>query len=283
MALVVRPQTLDTRPRLAVTIPPPDDQVLSERAVKRLRTVGIIGTSFTGTMSSTRPPPKDPMCRLSCDLRASKDFCSELTQRAQPPSQKAVEVCIGHLDVNMEPGYRLSFFPGLPKPACGDRPMALHEVLDFPMNESVSTVDRLKLARALILTVLKFHATPWLRDRWRLQDLAIFSGNDDLAKALGTLHVGVDFVQRHGREESGVTTASDKADQLDYEQLLYGIDNLSLYSLGVAMLQIDRWQKLEVETPDDIFQVRRMSRGRFSLGRITVRRDHQEVPPVRLC
>lgn len=271
VALVVRSQTLDTRPRLAPTTPLADDQILAERAVKRLRTGHVTGLSFSSTMTSTRLPPRDPMCRLSCDLRASKDFCSELTQRAHQQSQKAVEVCIGHLDVNMEPGYRHSFFPALPKLACRDRPIALREVLDFPMNESVTTVDRLKLARALILTVLKFHATPWLSDRWRLQDLAIFSGHEDLAKALGTLHVGMDFAQNQGRLKSTFTkdalaAAKDECGESDYNQLLYGIDNLSLYSLGVALLQIDRWTKLEVETPKDIVQVRLLSRDRFSLG-----------------
>ncbi|OHF01591.1 hypothetical protein CORC01_03081 [Colletotrichum orchidophilum] len=256
--LVVRSQALEHPKLPSIRLPTGKDVLRSSNRVIEV---------------DTDLPRTDPQSHISYDLRSTKDFCWELTQRAQPLPQKAATVCIGHLDITTDPGYRYSFFPRLHDIACCNQAVSLSQMLNSSTWDSVSIVTKLKLARALVLAILRFHSTPWLNDVWRLQDLSIFSrSQDDLSETLGTLHVGVGLAQKDTRRQVADSTdeiqvaANHQTAGADYDQLLYGVDNLSLHSLGVALLQIDRWQSLEIETPDDIVGVRRMSRCRFSLG-----------------
>lgn len=44
--------------------------------------------------------------------------------------------------------------------------VTMDAVLSRPVCDSFSIVERLRMARALVLAVLKFHATPWLGEAW---------------------------------------------------------------------------------------------------------------------
>ncbi|OHX00979.1 hypothetical protein CSPAE12_00334 [Colletotrichum incanum] len=144
----------------------------------------------------------------------------------------------------------------------------MDEVLDESLGGSFSTIDRLKLARSLVSAVLKFHSTPWLSDFWRLRDLAFFRGGQDeeVSEALRSLHVGVEVAQKQFdlmddvQDSSGMQNLSRVTED---EQLYCGIGNLTLHSLGVALLQIDRWARVE---PDDVLAVRKMALRSSSLG-----------------
>ncbi|KAK1671148.1 hypothetical protein BDP55DRAFT_561203 [Colletotrichum godetiae] len=267
--LVVRSQTL-SRSEHPPMLPPAGEE--APTAAKGVRVTQFNETALSVIANDVGLHRTDPH-RLSCDLRSTKDFCRELTQGAQPASPKAVAACIGHLDVTTDPGYRHSFFPGLRDIVCRSQAVALSQILNPSTRDSISILDKLKLARSLVLVILRFHSTPWLSDLWRLQDLSIFSQSQgDLSKALETLHVGVGLMQkntdRQGADfaEGFRVAASYQSTGVGYDQLLCGVDNLSLHSLGVALIQVDKWQMLEVETPDDIVKVRRMSRQGFSLG-----------------
>ncbi|KAM0279452.1 hypothetical protein ACHAQH_004613 [Verticillium albo-atrum] len=262
-------------------MPPADSEVL--RPSKRLRTIKVTQTTMASSPSCPASVKgalrrsKKARCRTSCDLRASKDFCMELTSKPSPALAKDSATCLGHLDIDSEAGYRHSFYPGLQQASCKNAskdPVPISKVFEPSVEEFVSMLDRLKLARCLVSAVLKFHSTPWLRDTWQLQDLSIFpTDNEDLAKSLSTLHVGVGFAQRHAQRPvidsmEGVQCTEDATtgNVGEYEKLLCGIGNMALHSLGVALLQIDRWTRLEVETLDDIVKIRKMSTESFSLG-----------------
>ena len=50
-------------------------------------------------------------------------------------------------------------------------------------------------------------------------------------------------------------------------ELLYGVRNMSLFSLGVALLEIGRWKPLQYSTAEDpVITVRKMARGPLILG-----------------
>ncbi|RYP65227.1 hypothetical protein DL770_009054 [Monosporascus sp. CRB-9-2] len=204
---------------------------------------------------------------------------------AQPPvdSQKATDMgphCLGHIDVKSEECYRHVFFASSGSSCKGFRPSTMEGGELIPMDAvcetaggMFSTVDRLQMARSLVSVVLKFHATPWLGEAWRLQDLSFFhQGGQDLTRSFRTLHLGVEFDQKNlrqmcvGSTMEGVqrTTSTNRLSQVSEDERLFcGIENMALHCLGVALLQIDRLKKME---PEDVLGVRKMARLSSSLG-----------------
>ncbi|KAJ9151047.1 hypothetical protein NKR19_g5034 [Coniochaeta hoffmannii] len=144
------------------------------------------------------------------------------------------------------------------------------DILQHPVETSISMVDQLKLARTIVSAVLYFSSTPWLAEYWGMKDLCFFLDRNDLATSLRTLNLGVRFLgtdaaQLEGTME-GIDSPSDKQDSpsaIDDAMLLHGIRNVTLHSLGVVLLQIGRWSRVE---PDDILQVRRLAQQVPRLG-----------------
>ncbi|KAF6826833.1 hypothetical protein CMUS01_09270 [Colletotrichum musicola] len=241
--LEVRSQNLDwiDEPRLTGRLPPHDDDRQGSGPRKRLKVVRFAETTVQTPIKSPDNPSGGGSICGSCDLGSSDDICKELTRQLNTS-------CLGHLDVRSDESFRHSFYPAANDfckslSPCSTDPKAItmDEVLDDSSKNFFSTVDRLKLAQSLVSAVLKFHSTPWLGDFWRLRDLAFFksSRDEEVSEALRTLHVSED------------------------ERLFCGIDNLTLHSLGVALLQIDRWTRVE---PGDVLKVRKMALRSSSLG-----------------
>lgn len=234
-------------PRLFVPASPenerPRKRVKSVRFSEECSTTYSVSSTSTSITCTSQAGAHD-----SPDLRAARDFCSELMVRysqAHPIGSR----CLGHLDAHSANPLRHSFYPAHPTtqsicPGAGNDLRAdsfLHSTADF------SWVDRLKMARALVLAVLKFYATPWLSDEWRLGDFSI-SHTQDVSRALQTLHLGVEF-NRGGMDDVqlGQRLAED-------ELLLCGIENMTLHSLGVALLQIERQENFDLK---DVLGVRK--------------------------
>ncbi|RYP44386.1 hypothetical protein DL768_009152 [Monosporascus sp. mg162] len=204
-------------------------------------------------------------------------------KRLKPVSQKAAGIaphCLGHIDVKSEECYRHVFFASNGSSFRGTRPSTMEggelihmDAVCETAGGMFSTVDRLKMARSLVSVVLKFHATPWLGETWRLQDLSFFhQGAQDLTRSFRTLHLGVEFDQENlrqmgvGSTMEGVqrTPSSSRLSQVSEDERLFcGIENMPLHCLGVALLQIDRLKKME---PEDVLGVRKMARLSSSLG-----------------
>jgi hypothetical protein len=64
-----------------------------------------------------------------------------------------------------------------------------------------------------------------------------------------------------GIDSTGMSQESPQS--IDETMLVYGIRNLTLHSLGVVLLQIGRWSRVEA---DDILQVRRLAQQVPRLG-----------------
>lgn len=138
------------------------------------------------------------------------------------------------------------------------------DTLLHPRDETISPIDQLKLARRVASGVLQFHSTPWLKNDWGLRDLCFFGRETDVSDLnLQTLHLTGDVTSTRptrridldgdlpmeGNEPLALTvdyceaqTTEDGA--LEYE--VYGIRNATLYRLGVALLEIGYWRKLNV-------------------------------------
>ncbi|KAK1852086.1 hypothetical protein CCHR01_05326 [Colletotrichum chrysophilum] len=240
---------------------------------KRLKVV-----RFAETAVQTRVQSNDGLAHVSsgqstayesCDLGLSKDICKELTRQLNAK-------CLGHLDVHSDEAFRHSFYPAkdsfckgaLHSPSTSQKVVAMDEVLDDSSRDFFSTLDRLRLARSLVTAVLKFHSTPWLSEFWRLRDLAFFKAHqsEEVSEALRTLHLRVEVTQHQLYSMEDVQASSDSlapSQISEDERLFCGIDNSTLHSLGVALLQIGRWTRVE---PEDVLKVRKLALRASSLG-----------------
>ncbi|KAK7956504.1 uncharacterized protein PG986_005726 [Apiospora aurea] len=131
-------------------------------------------------------------------------------------------------------------------------PSLLDEIFKFPVERTLSVPAQLRLAVSLVKGVLQFQSTPWLQPLWRLQDLSFFQVNEGLAASLATLHIGTELTKGKQRD----TVMANGSEDLANAQLVHGIRNLTMHSLGVALLQIGQWDVLK---PDDIAEVRRIA------------------------
>jgi hypothetical protein len=140
--------------------------------------------------------------------------------------------------------------------------------LSHQAETSLSIVEQLKLARNLVVAVLKFYSTPWLGEYLSLQDLSFLQVSQDLSRCLQTLHVSLEFIQRAPAQLSpameGIepVTKSDSCPRdlskaVEQAKLQYGIRNLTLWSLGTVLPQIGRWSR--IEAPDDVLGIRKLS------------------------
>ncbi|KAI1500656.1 hypothetical protein F5X99DRAFT_385548 [Biscogniauxia marginata] len=192
---------------------------------------------------------------LPLDLCPTGDICSQLCRQAGAK-------CCSYLDTSDNLRHHLS---SVCNPDCDHKeclntkalrePAPLDKIFNLPVERSISVPEQVRLALKLVKGVLQFHSTPWLQPYWRLQDLSYFQTDDGLAASLNTLHISTELSQRQQQQQCD-TVMTDNASEIIDAQLACGIRNLTMHSLGVALLQIGQWNALK---PDDIVEVRKVA------------------------
>ncbi|KAI1410546.1 hypothetical protein F5Y13DRAFT_202020 [Hypoxylon sp. FL1857] len=196
-------------------------------------------------------------------VKCEQLIISSALRRGVPPRS------LGYLDVKCS--RRLILYPGVQ--GLGDdsdclklrKVTPLLDFLKFPVYDVVSDKDRLKLAITLAKSMLKYNSTPWWPQEWTLGQVYVLpKGTRDLSSSLNTLHLSTEIEVTQSTIEGGNrrSTTPDKGDHypdsLPLESVQYamdnhGIRNLTLYGLGVALLQIGLWDHVAWE---DHIQVR---------------------------
>ncbi|KAK4226744.1 hypothetical protein QBC38DRAFT_219258 [Podospora fimiseda] len=126
--------------------------------------------------------------------------------------------------------------------------------------------DQLRLAKSVVSTVLKFHQTPWLREYWTNEDLRFINRAKDLQTMLRSLHLDADI--RHSNSQlttipNTQSMAMEITNPWEDAMLEYGVRNLTLFNLGIILLQIGRWGQIPEH---DIKEIRRLARELTPLG-----------------
>lgn len=157
-------------------------------------------------------------------------------------------------------------------------PARLDTLLAQPLSrEALPLPDQLRLALRIASAVLKFSSTAWLGEAWGLRDLYFFerpaetqpAAATDLPASLQTLHFGVEWTRGRGPNTlMDVNAINDGGEAsvaaaLEEAKMSYGIRNVTMYNLGVALLSIGRWAAVDAH---DVVQVRRMAAQTCPLG-----------------
>lgn len=133
----------------------------------------------------------------------------------------------------------------------------INTLFDHPIDEHYDIRDQLELAKSMVSIVLKFHSTPWLEQWWTLKDVCFLSVNYNMDNVLKTLHLGASLELEH-RQQYPSPNSSILVDE--DQRLESGIQNMALYNLGVALLQVDRWTNLDPNDTANIYKLATWSR-----------------------
>ena len=178
--------------------------------------------------------------------------------------------CIGYLETTGS--YKHMFFARhvtLQRPE-RNTTCSVSDVMRRIAHAAVVDKDQLKLAHKTALAMLQYNNTPWLSERWRLDQLMYF-GNDTSFNetSLETLHLTskIGAIGQTSDMTMGDTVSSTEMS----DEIRYGINNRSLFFLGIALLEIAHWQTIEEQMTDrdgkdQVYAARRLANGSAPMG-----------------
>jgi hypothetical protein len=239
--------------------------------------------SFSRAEDSASNPAQTPLTTV-IDLCQSRNVCHHLKHHTNSCRDSQSNQCVGYLDSRNQ--FRHLFYCPSPRSTLTNlegsdssrRFLSLEDVMRQTPSDTLDLADQLKLAIKLTKGVLQFHSTPWLEEGWRIQDLAFFEHRNQLSEVdFDTLHLTSELSNRNPKETPPLTVmegveSTSLASLIPFEDpaIDLGINNLTLFNLGAALLQIGCWKNLdELRQQKDLHEVhtiRRASNGRLLLG-----------------
>jgi hypothetical protein len=253
---------------------------------KKKKRVQFVDPDAKGFNIEVPKPLITQMIPAEFNLCLSKSICNYLQQSMCDTSLE--DNFLGYLETPCQM-YKHKFYLRDKDPAKYIRPArtqqttiySIFDIMRHDPDEVLLVENQLKLAHKAALAILQFTDTPWMTQRWRLSDISYFGSPQifDVA-ALKTLHLSsqlsmLNQSSSHAVAMEGVseTTVSD--------EIRYGINNLPLFFLGVALLEIAHWTPLESKMiprdhDDQVYTARRLALGRAPLGP-----DYQKI--VQKC
>ncbi|KAL6901508.1 hypothetical protein GGI43DRAFT_358302 [Trichoderma evansii] len=275
----VKSRTIDSiawsNASLLVPTPKTDDAQSGRRKRQKVRFASVSDSSDIA--SETSPVASVVSVATSQSSAAPQDslpltghFCSELSKRCSVPDNKEG---LGHIDNSMQEAFRHRFFP-CPKDSHSndmglDNVMPMDEALAQSAHNRLDIVSQLRLAHRLVSAVLKFNSTPWLNELWNTGDLSFFRQGDDLPRSLQTLHFGVELIHNAPDSEDSAMEVESPVNlghlPIEDAQYKHGVRNVTLFSLGAALLAIGRWERID---HNDIEGIRRLASQPSYLGAV---------------
>ncbi|KAF7533775.1 hypothetical protein G7054_g6785 [Neopestalotiopsis clavispora] len=226
------------------------------------------GTSSRHLQVSNRlPTPVSSESQLTiCDNLTRTNICSALMEERSTSTAPSLPRYLGYIETSTVENFRHLIYHDTDRKRLKSQKLAvMSQMWVRSMESAMTVVDQLRLARNMVVAVLKFHSTPWLRQYFVADDFRFFEGDVELSSCLRTLHFSVDVISK-GRTETAAScmqgidtpdTSQDLTDEIENAKIQYGIRNMTLWSLGAILLQIGRWSK--VDSPDDVFTLRKLS------------------------
>ena len=161
--------------------------------------------------------------------------------------------------------------PSPPKPT-----ISLLEYLQIEPKTNISVVQQFKLALRLARAVLQYHSTPWLQEEWCIQHLQLMLSESEDSEDL-PLYLSLKLMSstaanstvQHAAQD--IQMANTTKTPLSRAQKC-GINNMALFCLGTALLEIGHWKSaselFDQEIDDNLVDtVRRLAYSSAKLGK----------------
>lgn len=227
--------------------------------------------------SSVEPPQEkqsltwnsEELCHSTFDIgKATHGMCNHFLDTISHQPERRKDSCLGFLET---PNFcKLVFYdPGkrIPYRGHSEDTITISQILP-----SLRRSQQLDLALNISIAVLRYHTTSWLPADWHLHDLAFFGkhctmSSNEFLDQLKTLHLSAEF-PGHNDHLLQETVPQVKADTLLHSSSgadLYGIRNLTLANLGIALLEIglrkDIQEFRKTCEPHDVVTARKLANG----------------------
>ncbi|KAI0844865.1 hypothetical protein F5Y00DRAFT_273540 [Daldinia vernicosa] len=212
------------------------------------------------------------------DLAQIRIKCETLHLNWRLTCPSSPQGSLGYL--NIEGNQRLVLYPGLRQlradPNSLESQKTLFDFLDTTTYQIISDKDRIQLGITLVKSMLKYHSTLWWPQGLTLDQVYVFCNEtEDLSSSLDTVHLSTEFkatpstagdtrVDLTLQGEQNYTSNSLPLELVQEAMENYGIRNITLYALGVVLLQIGLWERIAWE---DHVQVRRKAARLSYLGK----------------
>jgi hypothetical protein len=240
---------------------------------RRVRTPEVGSTGTTHTQSF-----------VMLDLKTTKSVCCHVS-KVRSSTSSCQDGCVGYLDVSKAmPITRFIFYDAskLATKETGSLSMSQEATPINSLMQRLQILQQITLAHKLAEAVLQYHSTSWLPQAWTLKDVAYFadttqSNTSDISDALNSLHLSNRF------PDDASLNVQAKQKSLDLKHT-YGIRNLTLARLGVALLEICAQRNISGSsldhTPHEIIVARKLlDEGHHSI--MTLGNKYLEI--VRKC
>jgi hypothetical protein len=214
------------------------------------------------------------------NLCQTKSICHYLRRTLGTIDRTTSTKCLGYLDTPCLK-YKHKFFTRdradkfSTVPALSEH-RNIYTIFDIMQHEAEDVVepeDQLKLALKTALATLQYNDTPWLSEKWRLGNMSFFNNAQILdSAAIKTLHLSSQISwPKQSHHNTQVMDDVHNTTQTISDEIKYGINNLPLFFLGVALLEIAHWKPLEEkmiprDQYDHVYTARRLAQGRAPLG-----------------
>lgn len=218
--------------------------------------------SLSSTTSQTNPPTQT---LAMVNLKAIKSVCCHM-KSACSQSTPCADACLGYLE-NVSPpqSFKLVFYDAYRRNSAHSlQPKFYAEA--YPISsllQRLQILQQLTLAHKVAMATLQYHSTFWLPLDWSLQDIAYFDNTgqpscsvDTISQQMSSLHLSTKF---QWKIPEAALHSSQSPEDLKY---MYGIRNIALAKLGVALIEICSKQDIRKLTtnpvPHDVISARKI-------------------------
>ncbi|CZR60754.1 uncharacterized protein PAC_10650 [Phialocephala subalpina] len=189
------------------------------------------------------------------DFGVQQDFCKQLQQRYSP--QTPENKYLGYLQKSGPCKHLVYFAP--PISTCGLKQSVSLAQMILKVSKTFEAdrflqYERLRLAKQLASAVLRFHATPLLKESWRSRDIIFFGPGSSLASPHLNVHVGSSQTQPQKKPITNQTfAAGSSAEFRAGNSKRHGIiRNSCLFHLGLILIELAYQLPLEnLRVPSD--------------------------------
>lgn len=258
-----------------------------EPLIQSLQTSSISLSPAQKPSTTTGPSNPPPLTSAEVDICKVTCLCSHFQLGTQKHESQPSVNCLGYLKSPSDCQYR--FYPPVisrrfsetSSAALADEATTLIGLIDKSRSGPTELLHQYQLALMICRSVLQFHNTAWLPSNWRLQDISIF-GTVLSDHTLKTLHLSTRFESSctsgvPSREAQGTashaetTRNTSNLSSVDAccRKLCPSVYNETLFSLGIALLEIAHWQSFQTlgrGDQDEVHAAHRIVRGPPPIG-----------------
>ncbi len=243
----------------------------SSACKKKVKRVHFVGSNVEESQTLLKITPALQPAPPDVDLRQTKNICHYLKRKYRTCDATVSKNCVGYLETPEM--YKHIFFAKntTPEERKYTTMHSIFDVMGLDVDGSLDVVDQYKLAHKTALAVLQYNNTPWLLDHWRLSNMSYFGNKHNFdALSLKTLHLSSQ-ISSPAQSNMVVMDGIECVDTEISDEIRYGINNLPLFFLGIALLEIAHWKPLEEkmtvrDANDRVYAARRLADGRSPLG-----------------